>query len=54
MPMNVMIILSFYQKERITEQVRNDAAMKTQSWYHNEFELRYCKRFPKYNAQVPL
>ena len=30
--MNVMIILSFYQKERITEQFRNDDAMKNKCW----------------------
>ena len=32
MPMNGLIILFFYQKKRITEQVRNDDAMENQSW----------------------
>jgi len=35
MPMKGLIMLSFYQKERITEQVRNDDAMKSYPWYHS-------------------
>jgi hypothetical protein len=33
MPMKCLIILFFCQKKRITEQVRNDDAMKYQNWY---------------------
>jgi hypothetical protein len=36
MPMKGLIILSFYQKERITEQVHNDAAMNYFRWYQNK------------------
>jgi hypothetical protein len=34
MPMKGLIILSFYQKKRITEQVHNDDAIKNKSWYY--------------------
>jgi hypothetical protein len=33
MPMKGLILLSFYKKDRRTEQVRNDDAMKNLSWY---------------------
>ncbi len=33
MPLKGLILHSFYLKERITEQVRNDDAMKIKSWY---------------------
>ena len=33
MPMKGLIILFFYQKKRVTEQVRNDDAMENKCWY---------------------
>ena len=39
MRMNVMIILFFYQKKRITEQVRNDDAMKNKCSEQNEQKI---------------